>query len=365
MFKIQKLLFLILMLSLGRVYCAKNVVLVTGGAGFIGSNFIEYMFDKYPDYEFIILDALTYAGNLENIPEYIRESKRFKFYYGTVCNFHVVERLMQQADYVVHFAAESHVTRSISDDTTFFETDVMGTRVMMTALVKYRKRVKRFIHISTSEVLGSAENEVMDESHPLNPRSPYAAAKTGADRLVYSYCATFDVPAVIVRPFNNYGPRQHLEKVIPRFIASAINKEPLTIHGTGEQERDWLHTLDLARALDKILHHPDFDQIKHQVFHVGTGRAISINHIAQAIASYFDLPQSSIINIGDRPGQVQRHISSTEKAERLLGWKAQIPFEEGLKDTIRWFLKNRDHWKKNEIMKYVPIYTNDDVVEMH
>jgi len=344
---------------------ADKVIFLTGAAGFIGSNFLEYMFDKYPHYHFLVLDALTYAGNIENIPQRIRTSSRFSFFYGSVVNYHIVDMLMQHADFVVHFAAESHVTRSICDDTTFFETDVMGTRTMMTALVKHKKRVQRFIHISTSEVLGTAESEPMDECHPLNPRSPYAAAKAGADRLVYSYCCTYDVPAVIVRPFNNYGPRQHLEKVIPRFVTAAMQGCPLTIHGDGAQERDWVHTHDICRALDLILHTSNFDRVKHQVIHLGSGIPTSILTIAKVIAAEFNVPDTQLLFIGDRPGQVRRHISTTQKAAELLGWKAEITLEQGLRDTIRWYKDNQAHWKKLESMQYVPIYTNDEVLELH
>ena len=343
----------------------KKVVFLTGAAGFIGSNFLQYMFDKYEEYHFIVLDVLTYAGNIENIPDYIRNSDRFEFFYGSVTNYQIVEMLMKRADLVVHFAAESHVTRSICDDTTFFDTDVMGTRVMMTALVKYAKKVQRFIHISTSEVLGTAESEPMDEDHPINPRSPYAAAKAGADRLVYSYFCTYDVPAVIVRPFNNYGPRQHLEKVIARFISSAIQKKPLTIHGDGMQERDWLHTYDLCRALDRILHIEDFSKLKHQVFHIGSGVPTSILQIAKTVLQAFDLPEEYITFIGDRPGQVRRHISSTKKACDLLGWKAEISLKEGLQHNIEWYKNNQSYWEKMSHMQYVPIYTNDATLDLH
>lgn len=344
---------------------ADKVVFLTGAAGFIGSNFLIYLFDKYPTYHFLVLDALTYAGNIENIPPYIRNSSRFSFFYGSVVNYHVVDMLMKHANYVVHFAAESHVTRSIVDDTTFFETDVMGTRTMMTALVKHKRTVERFIHISTSEVLGTAETEPMDENHPINPRSPYAAAKAGADRLVYSYWCTYDVPAVIVRPFNNYGPRQHLEKVIARFISSAIKGRPLTIHGDGLQERDWLYTYDLCKALDRILHIEDFSKVKNQVFHIGTGSPVSILDIAKIVLKHFNLPESQIEFIGDRPGQVRRHISSTKKAEEILGWKAESTFGEGIEKTIEWYKQNQSHWERLESMMYVPIYTNDEVLEIH
>lgn len=342
-----------------------KVVFLTGAAGFIGSNFLEYMFDTHPEYHFLVLDALTYAGNLENISPRIRDSDRFEFFYGSVTNYKLVEMLMRRAQLVVHFAAESHVTRSICDDSTFFETDVLGTRVVMTALVKYRKSVERFIHISTSEVLGTSESEMMGETHPINPRSPYAAAKAGADRLVYAYWCTYDVPAVIVRPFNNYGPRQHLEKLIPRLISSAIQGRPLTIHGDGEQMRDWLHTLDLCKALDRILHISNFEKIKNQVFHIGSEKATSVLDIARVVLKHFNLPESRLQFIGDRPGQVHRHMSDSTRAHELLGWKSQISLEEGLKDTIDWYLKNNEHWKKMEALMYVPIYTNDDVLEIH
>jgi len=341
-----------------------KTLLLTGAAGFIGSNFLRYMFDKY-DYNIIVLDALTYAGNIDNIPLYIRNSPRFKFVYGSVNNFNVVDALMAQAHFVVHFAAESHVTRSIIDDTTFFETDVMGTRVMMTSLVKHRKKIERFIHISTSEVLGTAESEIMDEEAPMKPRSPYAAAKAGADRLVYSYCCTFpEINAVIVRPFNNYGPQQHIEKVIARFITSAIKRQPLTVHGDGLQQRDWLHTEDVAHALDKIIHHPDYPSINHEVLHIGSGVGTSILDIAKKICKYFKLPESEYITfIGDRPGQVRRHVSSTQKALNLLDWKASIPFDEGLKRTIKWYEDNQPRWERMEMMMYVPVYTNNDIIE--
>jgi dTDP-glucose 4,6-dehydratase len=354
-----------------RGYAYKNIsenehttVFLTGAAGFIGSNFLKYMFDRYPEYHFIVLDALTYAGSLENIPLYIRSSNRFEFYYGSVTNYQLVDMLMSKADLVVHFAAESHVTRSICDDTTFFETDVMGTRIMMTALVKYANQIKRYIHISTSEACGTAEYEPMDEEHPIKPRSPYAGAKAGAERLVYSYWCTYDVPAVIVRPFNNYGPRQHLEKMIPRFVTAAIKGEPLTIHGDGQQQRDWLHTLDLAKALDKILHCENFDQVKNQLLHIGSGRAISVLDIARLIVKHFGLTEDAIVFVGDRPGQVRCHISSTKKAKDLLDWQSEISFEEGIKEVIDWYRNNEVWWMRLEALKAIPVYTNDNTLEL-
>jgi dTDP-glucose 4,6-dehydratase len=349
----------------GRVQCDEKTVFLTGAAGFIGSNFLKYMFDRYPNYRFLVLDALTYAGNMENIPEYIRRSPRFEFFYGSVTNYKLVDLLMSQSHYVVHFAAESHVTRSISDDTTFFETDVIGTRVMMTALVKYAKTVERYIHISTSEVLGTAEYEPMDENHPINPRSPYAAAKAGADRLVYAYWCTYDIPALIFRPFNNYGPQQHLEKCIPRFIYNALKGKPLTVHGDGSQVRDWVHTFDVSRALDLALHHKQFEKIKNQVLHVGSGVPVSILDIAKLVVKYLHLPEDLITFIGDRPGQVACHISSTQKTKELLGWEPHISFEQGIQDVIEWYKANQSRLERMETLMYVPIYTNDNVLELH
>ena len=337
----------------------EKTVLLTGAAGFIGSNFLKYMFDKYPSYRFIVIDALTYAGSLEKIPAYIKDSPRFEFMHDTITNEKVVDDAMSRAHLVVHFAAETHVTRSIHDDAIFFYTDVMGTRMLMNKVVKYAKNIERFIHISTSEVYGTAEYIPMDENHPLNARSPYAAAKVGADRLVYSYFCTFNVPAVIIRPFNNYGPGQHLEKLIPRLITLAIKGEPLTIHGTGDQKRDWIHTSDMARAIDSALHTPNFEAIKHQVINVGSGEATSILEIANMILKEFNLPSSQLQFIPDRPGQVDVHLSSTDKAKELLNWSVSVPLEEGIRQTIEWYKKNPNIWQEMEKDALIPITTID------
>lgn len=339
-----------------------KTVLVTGGAGFIGSNFLKFMFDKYPEYQFIVFDALTYAGSLDKIPDYIQNSPRFEFIHDTVINAHSVDKAMARSQLVVHFAAETHVTRSIKEDKVFFETDVIGTCILMRAVVKYAKSIERFIHISTSEVYGTAEILPMDEDHPLNPRSPYAAAKLGADRLVYSYCCTFDVPAVILRPFNNYGPNQHLEKLIPRLISSAILGEVLTIHGTGEQKRDWLHTLETSLAIDAALHLENFELIKHQVINIGSGIATSVLEIAKIILKYFDLPLSQLQFVADRPGQVDTHLSSTQKAKVLLNWSSVISLEEGIKETIEWYKSHREIWQKMENDALISITNTENEV---
>jgi len=329
-------------------HSVSKTLFITGGAGFIGSNFLQYMFDKYPQYQFVVLDALTYAGSLENIPDHIRKSNRFSFVYASILEEDLVDKIMSTADWVVHFAAETHVTRSIMEDHVFFETDVMGTRALMSALVKHANKVERFIHISTSEVYGTSEYMPMDENHPLKPRSPYAAAKTGADRLVYAYSCTYDIPVVILRPFNNYGPCQHLEKVIPHFITSAMQNKPLTIHGHGDQKRDWIYTKDVAIAIDKALHLQDFSKIKNQEINIGSGKALSVLEIAQLILKCFHLPETFLSYVADRPGQVECHISSTDKAFTLLGWTPTISIEEGLQMTVDWYRDHPSHWKKME-----------------
>jgi len=338
-----------------------KTILVTGGAGFIGSNFVEYVFDKYPDYKLIVLDLLTYAGDIENIPQDIRNSPRLEFWYGDVNNLDLVNDLVARSDIIVHFAAETHVARSLYSHRVFFVTDVLGTQAVVNAVLKYSDKIERFIHISTSEVYGTAIYEPMDENHPLNPTSPYAAAKAGADRLVYSYIIAHNIPGVIIRPFNNYGPRQHLEKVIPRFITSCILNEPLTIHGDGSASRDWVHAEDTAKAVDLAVHAP-LERVIGEVFNVGTGQSLSVLDIASKVVSAFNLGPDRFSFIPDRFGQVQKHIASYAKAERLLGFKPAVGFDDGLKKTIRWYMENRTLWEKQIPLRRVPVKTKDGTV---
>jgi len=341
-----------------------KTVLITGGAGFIGSNFVRHLYNKYPEYHLIVLDLLTYAGNPENIPTEIKDSPRFEFWYGNVNNAGLVDMLVSKSDVVVHFAAESHVARSIFDDRIFFETDVLGTQTVASCVLEHFNKVERFIHISTSEVYGTALTSPMTEDHPLNPMTPYASAKAGADRLVYSYWATYDLPAVIIRPFNQYGPHQHLEKVIPRFITSALMNEPLTVHGDGTSKRDWAYVSDTCAGIDAVLH-ADLAKVKGQVFNLGSGFDLDVLSIAKQILNIMDKPESLIEYIGDRPGQVQHHISSTNKAIELLGWQSETSFETGLLKTIEWYSANQDWWKKLSWMKHVPIKTRKGGVEYY
>lgn len=331
-----------------------KTILVTGGAGFIGSNFVRHIFKKYSDYRIIVLDVLTYAGDIENIPLEIRNADRFEFWYGDVNNLDLVSDLVDRSDVVVHFAAETHVARSLYLNRVFFVTDVLGTQSVANAVLKHADKIERFIHISTSEVYGSAIYEPMDENHPLNPTTPYAAAKAGADRLVHSYIVSYDIPGVIIRPFNNYGPSQHLEKVIPRFITSALLGESLTIHGDGSAARDWVFVEDTAEAVDKAIHAP-IDKVKGEVFNVGSGVSISVIEIARKIISEFGLEKKQLEFMENRFGQVEKHISSTDKAASVISFKAGVSFNEGLKRTIEWYKNNRAIWEKQIALRKVPV----------
>ncbi len=325
-----------------------KTLLITGGAGFIGSNFTNYIHGKYPDYRILLLDALTYAGNLDSIQNGLKGNSHFKFYHGNVTCPDMVNQLVSESDVVIHFAAESHVTRSIYDNSLFFETDVIGTQVLANAIVNHP--VDRFIHISSSEVYGTAVTDPMAEDHPLNPMSPYAAAKAGADRLVYSYIHTYKIPGVIIRPFNNYGPCQHLEKAIPNFIISALMDKPVTVHGNGQSSRDWTYVEDTCAALDKVLH-ADKDKVVGEVINLGSGTDTKVMTIAQKILKLMNKPESLIKQIDDRPGQVSRHISSTEKSRELLDWQPAVSLDEGLARTIEFYEKNPKWWEKFLWMK--------------
>src|SRR5712691_5548508 len=316
-------------------------VLVTGGAGFISSHFIRHLLAKTP-YEVISLDALTYAGNVENLAD-VLSHERLSFVEGDIRDTGLVREVAANVDVIVNAAAESHVEKSIRDGgSEFVRTNVEGTQILLDAIRE--APVERFILISSSEVYGTAVSDPMDESHPLNPRSPYAGTKAGADRLAYSYFVTYDLPIVIVRPFNNYGPRQHPEKVIPRFITQALRDEPLTVHGDGHATRDWLYVDDDAEAIEAIIAAP-LDAVAGEVLNVATGVDISVSEIADRVLDALAKPASLKAFVTERPGQVDRHIGSTEKLERLTGWRARTSFDEGLARTIAWYGENEAWWR--------------------
>jgi dTDP-glucose 4,6-dehydratase len=317
-------------------------VLVTGGCGFIPSSFIRHLLAESP-HDVVSLDALTYAGNIANLAEVI-DHERLSFVHGDIRDPDLVRDVVAEVDVIVNAAAESHVEKSILEGASeFVTTNVEGTQILLDAIRE--TPVERFILISSSEVYGTAESDPMDEEHPLNPRSPYAATKAGADRLAYAYHVTYDLPIVIVRPFNNYGPFQHPEKVVPRFVTQALEDEPLTIHGDGSASRDWLYVADDAEAIQAVIE-ADVDQVAGEVVNVATGVDISVARIAELVLEGLGKPASLKQHVDERPGQVDRHIGSTEKAERLLGWHARTSFEAGLERTIAWYAENRAWWSQ-------------------
>jgi dTDP-glucose 4,6-dehydratase len=316
-------------------------ILVTGGCGFISSNFIRHLLTATP-HEVLSLDALTYAGNLANLSD-LQGHERLTMVHGDIRDPDTVREVVSSVDVIVNAAAESHVEKSIEEGASeFVTTNVEGTQILLDEI--RRTPVDRFILISSSEVYGTAEYAPMDEEHPLNPRSPYAATKAGGDRLAYSYHVTYGLPIVIIRPFNNYGPYQHPEKVVPRFITQALRDEPLTVHGDGHASRDWLFVEDDAEAIEAAID-ADIDLIAGEVVNVATGVDISISEIANLVLDGLGKPTSLKVHVDERLGQVHRHIGSTARAKQLLGWEARTSFEEGLERTIRWYSENRSWWE--------------------
>jgi dTDP-glucose 4,6-dehydratase len=316
-------------------------VLVTGGAGFIPSNLIRHLLE-HTSHEVISLDALTYAASVENLAD-VMSHPRLEFVHGDIRDAGLVDEIVGGVDVIVNAAAESHVEKSIRDGASeFVTTNVEGTQILLDAI---RERpVERFLLVSSSEVYGTAEYAPMDEQHPLEPRSPYAATKAGGDRLAYSYRVTYGLPIVIVRPFNNYGPRQHPEKVVPRFVTQALSGEALTIHGDGHASRDWLYVDDTASAIEALIDAP-LETVAGEVVNVATGTDISVGEIARLVLEAVGDPAVDVVHVDERPGQVDRHIGSTEKLARLTGWRASTSFADGLERTIAWYRDNEAWWR--------------------
>jgi len=316
-------------------------VLVTGGAGFISSNVVRHLLAATP-HEVVSLDALTYAGNIENLAD-VMSHERLSFVEGDIRDAGLVREVVAGVEVIVNAAAESHVEKSIREGASeFVTTNVEGTQILLDAVRE--APVERFVLISSSEVYGTAEYAPMDEEHALNPRSPYAATKAGADRLAYAYAVTYGLPIVILRPFNNYGPRQHPEKLVPRFITSALEDVPLTVHGDGSASRDWLYVDDDAEAIEAAVD-ADLDTVSGQVINVATGVDLTVSEIADLVLEALGKPSSLKRYVDERPGQVQRHVGSTDKAARLLGWTARTRFEDGLARTVAWYRDNEAWWR--------------------
>ncbi len=318
-------------------------ILVTGGAGFIGSNFILYMMEKYPDYEIVNLDTLTYAGNLENLKS-VENNPNYTFVHGDICNTDDVKKAMTGCDWVVHFAAESHVDRSITGPAIFVKTNVIGTQVLLD--VARELGVERFHHVSTDEVFGtlSLENkaEKFTEDTPYSPRSPYSASKAGSDHLVRAYIETYGLKATISNCTNNYGPYHFPEKVIPLFITNAERDKPLPIYGSGKAVRDYLYVTDHASAIDLILHK---GKIGETYCLSGDSEKNGIE-VADAILKVLNKPESLKTFVEDRKGHDMRYAIDHTKITKELGWQPSVTFDEGIKKTVDWYEKNRDWWER-------------------
>lgn len=325
-------------------------LLITGGAGFIGSNFVHHILKTYPDYEIVNLDALTYAGNLENLKE-LEGNPRHAFVKGDICDRELVEKLAEKAEMIVHFAAESHVDRSILDAEAFVRTNVIGTHVLLEAA---RKRNLRFHHISTDEVFGSlgADEAPFSELTPYDPRSPYSASKAASDHLVRAYYHTHGLPITISNCSNNYGPYHFPEKLIPLIITNLMEGKKIPIYGDGMQVRDWLHVEDHCCAIDLIIHN---GKIGETYCVGGDGEKPNIE-IARTILSAMELGEDMIEYVEDRKGHDRRYAIDFSKIKNELGWEPQVKFEEGIAETIKWFQNNEEWWKNVKSGDYQKYY---------
>ena len=320
-------------------------ILVTGGAGFIGSCFIRYMLGKYPDYKIINLDALTYAGNLESLDD-IKDNPNYSFVRGNICNFELVSMIMDNVDAVINFAAESHVDRSITGPEIFVETNIKGTLNLLQCAKQ--SNVPRYIQISTDEVYGTlGETGYFTEDTPLAPNSPYSASKASADLLVRSYFETYKMPVIITRCSNNYGPYQYPEKLIPFFISLLLRGEKVPVYGDGLNVRDWLYVYDHCSAIDAVLHNGRVGE----VYNIGGNNEKSNLEITRLILNALDKGEDSIRFVDDRPGHDRRYAMCSDKIQNELGWHPSVTFEEGLNNTIDWYLHNQEWLGNMEIKK--------------
>ena len=328
-------------------------VLVTGGAGFIGSNFVLHALANHSNWRVTTLDKLTYAGRLENL-RYLADDPRHKFVKGDVTDPTVVNPLVRRAEIIVHFAAETHVDRSLQEAGSFINTDVYGSFVLLDA-ARQSSRLRRFVQISTDEVYGSIESGSSIERDEIKPRNPYAASKAGADRLAYSYWSTHNVPVVITRASNNYGPHQFPEKIIPLFVTNAIDRQPLPLYGDGQHVRDWLHVDDHCRALDLLIERGK----NGETYNIGGGNQVTNIDLTNRILTILDRPSSLIEPVADRPGHDRRYSLNTTKI-RSLGWRPQHKFPEGLQATVKWYRDNEWWWRsiKETDKAYQEYYKN-------
>jgi dTDP-glucose 4,6-dehydratase len=325
-------------------------LLITGGAGFIGSNFIRYWLNKYTEDEIVNLDVLTYAGNLENLKEFEIDS-RYRFVKGDICDRELVFSLVKDVDIVVHFAAESHVDRSILDPSAFIRTNVLGTQTVLDAV---RECKKRFHHISTDEVFGALKpnDPAFTEKTPYDPRSPYSASKAASDHLVRAYYHTYGIEMTISNCSNNYGPYMFPEKIIPLFISNLMEDKKVPVYGDGQQVRDWIHVADHARGIDMIMKHGTIGE----TYCLGGDAEMANLDLTKTLLKLMGKDESSIEYVTDRPGHDRRYAIDFSKAKKELGWEPQVKFEEGLKEMIEWYQDNQEWVKRCKSGEYQEYY---------
>ncbi|EKE16345.1 MAG: hypothetical protein ACD_11C00020G0050 [uncultured bacterium] len=325
-------------------------LLVTGGAGFIGSNFIHYWLKKYLEDKIVNLDVLTYAGNLENLKD-LENNSNYKFVKGDITDKEIVDGLVKDCDIVVHFAAESHVDRSIMDPEIFLRTNVLGTHTLLEAAKKYSKR---FHHISTDEVFGSLgpDDSKFNEETAYDPRSPYSASKAASDHLVRAYYHTFNLPITISNCSNNYGPYLFPEKLIPLFVTNLMEGKKVPLYGDGMQIRDWLFVDDHCRAIDAIIHKGKIGE----TYCVGGNSEKTNKEITYKILELMNKGEEMIEFVKDRPGHDKRYAIDATKIKNELGWEPTVSFEEGIKRTVEWYKDNQDWWKKIKSGEYQEYY---------
>ncbi len=313
-------------------------ILVTGGLGFIGSNFIRHLLEKYNDHRVINLDKQTYAGNPDNLKD-IEKNPNYSYVRGDICDPPIVDSVMQKVDTVIHFAAESHVDRSIEDASAFVRTNLLGTFTLLESARKYK--VSRFIHISTDEVYGSRERGSFKEKDMLTPSSPYSSSKAGSDLLAQSYYKTHKLPVIITRCTNNFGPYQYPEKLIPLFITNLLENKKVPVYGTGKNVRDWIYVLDHCKAVDFVMH----NGFPGEIYNIGGGAERSNIEITKKIIGILGADKSVIEYVRDRPGHDFRYSLNCTKL-RKLGWTPEYGFNEALESTVRWYVENKWWWKK-------------------
>ncbi len=333
----------------GRSCVDGRRILVTGGAGFIGANWVRLAQARYPKAHLVVLDLLTYAGNRANLAGL--DESRLSFVQGDIRQAADVARAMEGCDFVLNFAAESMVDRSIEDPGSFILTDTYGVFILLEEAK--RQGVARFVQVSTDEVYGEILGESADETHPLEPRNPYAASKAGGDRLAFAYWATYGVPVVVTRCSNNYGPYQYPEKLIPLFVTNALEGRKLPVYGTGKNQRDWIHVEDHCRALCLLLEAGD--GVHGETFNIGAGEERDVLQITSAILGHLGKPSTLTQHVEDRPGHDRRYALNCDKIREALGWKPEWDFARGLGATIDWYVERRDWWepiKSGEFREY-------------